>query len=322
LFASILLLGLSASAAPGVMIETVPVGNPRNVPDSTGFGAVDYAYRIGEYEVTNAQYVDFLNANDPQGDNSLGLYNTEMTLNSFGGVEFTASSPHGMKYATKSGRAQKPVTFVSWFDAARFTNWLNNGQRPGETETGAYDLLGGTPIPFNRTVTRSANARWFLPSEDEWYKAAYYDNNGLNGGYWKYPTQGNSPPLNGPPPGDANSANYNQSPINTDHFDVGSYVAAASAFGTFDQAGNVSEWTDKLFGGACRNGPCERVRRGGSRTALDVSSSARPTIDPIAEIDFIGFRVATIVPEPHTLSLILIGFVAIPMWRRKPWIAG
>ena len=322
LYVGILFMGWSSSAVPGATLETVPVGNPRNPPDTTGFGVVDYAFRIGKYEVTNAQYVDFLNVNDPQGDNSLGLYNSDMSLHSLGGIEFSAENTEGMKYAAKAGRGQKPVNFVSWFDAARFANWMNNEQRPGETETGAYHLLGGTPIPTNLLVTRSANSRWFLAGENEWYKAAYYDNNGVSGSYWKYPTQSNTPPLNGSPPGDSNSANYNHIPgVDSDLFDVGAFTSASSAFGTFDQAGNISEWTEQL-GGSCRIGPCERVRRGGSRTAFDVSSSARPTLNPAAEADFLGFRVATIVPEPSSLLFVIVGLAAIPTRRRRRCVAG
>ena len=65
---------------------------------------------------------------------------------------------------------------VSWFSAVRFANWVNNGQGGADTETGAYTLLGGTPILSNdRFISRQPDAKVFLPTEDEWYKAAYYD---------------------------------------------------------------------------------------------------------------------------------------------------
>ena len=43
-------------------IKTVTVGNSGNADDThgDGYGGVDYEYRIGKYEVTNAQYTEFL----------------------------------------------------------------------------------------------------------------------------------------------------------------------------------------------------------------------------------------------------------------------
>ena len=86
-----------------------------------------------------------------------------------------AASAAAIAYTAKPNMGDKPVNFVSWYDAIRFANWLNNGQGDGDTETGAYTLLGGTPTPSNgSSITRNPGATWFLPSEDEWYKAAYY----------------------------------------------------------------------------------------------------------------------------------------------------
>ncbi len=92
-----------------------------------------------------------------------------------------------------SGDGNHPVNYVTWYDAIRFANWLNNGQVPGSTETGAYTLLGGTPTPSNgNSITRNAGATVFLPSENEWYKAAYY--NPATSSYFQYPTSSNTVP--------------------------------------------------------------------------------------------------------------------------------
>lgn len=78
-------------------------------------------------------------------------------------------------YKVKASHENKPVVFVSWYDCIRFANWLQNGQGNGDTESGSYTLLGGTPTPSNyATISRSAGAQWVLPSENEWYKAAYH----------------------------------------------------------------------------------------------------------------------------------------------------
>jgi len=98
-------------------------------------------------------------------------------------------------YAGIAGRENMPVNFVSFYDSLRFVNWLHNGQGDGDTETGAYTLLGGTPTPSNGITagTRNAGATIFLTSEDEWYKAAYHDTTGLAAtDYFDYPAGSNT----------------------------------------------------------------------------------------------------------------------------------
>ncbi len=159
--ASLVLLALSSSISSAALnIDMVPVGNPGNKADTrydaTGIGAVRYHYRIGKYEVTNAQYVAFLNRVDPTGANTLAQYNTNMTSDARGGIILNRGAGDGAKYEIKLGRANNPVVWVSWFDAVRFANWVHNGQGAGNTENGAYTLLGGTPTPSNGdTITRN-----------------------------------------------------------------------------------------------------------------------------------------------------------------------
>src|SRR5882672_3463920 len=154
---SLLLSLLIASSASAVTMDWTPIGNPGNACDTqpvagegTGcFGAVGYSYNIGTYEVTNAQYAEFLNAKaaaDP-----LGLYSESMGGPSVGGSVFGGIARSGSSgsytYSVLAGRGDKPVNFVSFYRAMRFANWLNNGQGSGDTETGAYTLEGGTPTP-------------------------------------------------------------------------------------------------------------------------------------------------------------------------------
>ncbi len=175
--AALLIVAFAADAS-AVTINTVPVGNAGNageVQSQGTFGAVADDYRIGRTEVSNAQYVAFLNAK--AASDPLALYNTSMG-SGFGGITRSGSSPN-FTYAVIALRGDMPVNFVSWYDSIRFANWLNNGQASGDTETGAYTLLGGTATPSNGlSITRNAGATWFLTSEDEWYKAAYHKNDG------------------------------------------------------------------------------------------------------------------------------------------------
>src|SRR4029453_19079621 len=108
-----------------------------------------------------------------------------------------------------------PVNHVSFYNALRFANWLQNGQGSGDTETGAYTLLGGTATPSNgTTVTRNAGATIFLPSEDEWYKAAYHNAAGLSAmDYFDYPAGSDTQTTCAfPPLGTSNTANCQNDP--------------------------------------------------------------------------------------------------------------
>jgi len=160
-----------AQAPPAVTFDWVTVGDPGNACDPVGsgncFGAVGYTYRIATHEVTNAQYAAFLNAK--AGSDPLALFNTDMAT--LGGIT-RSGTPGSYTYSAVPGRENMPVNNVSFFDALRFANWLHNGQGDGNTETGAYTLLGGTPTPSNPMVERNATARFFLPTDPEWYKAA------------------------------------------------------------------------------------------------------------------------------------------------------
>jgi hypothetical protein len=316
----------------------VPVGNAGNAADSTGFGAVAYPYRIAMLEVSNAQYVEFLNAVDLSGANTLSLYNNAMMLDARGGIDFNSGAANGSKYSAKSGRANNPVVFVSRYDGHRFANWMHNGQGGGTTESGAYTLLGGTPIPSNSgSMVRNANAQWFIPTSDEWYKAAYHKNDGVTGNYWDYPTSTDTTPFSAPPPGSAapapsNTANFFNSDnlangyddgfaVNGSVFynpafnyltDVGAYPAALSPYGTLDQGGNVAELshvgiftaTGRLRGGAWFH----------SANDLSVSMEFQ---DGLAESFFNGFRLATPVPEPATLVLLMFATVGWRFRRRR-----
>ena len=179
---------LAAGATQAVVIDTVPVGNPGNAADSTGYGSVAYLYNIGKYEVTAGQYTAFLNA--VAATDTYALYNTEHVESACLRLRHSANGSSGSyTYSVAPTYANRPVNYVSFWDACRFANWLNNGQGgPGTTEYGTYTLT--TSGMANNTITRNTGATWAVTSEDEWYKAAYY--NGTTSGYWLYPTGSNS----------------------------------------------------------------------------------------------------------------------------------
>jgi formylglycine-generating enzyme required for sulfatase activity len=300
-----LFFSLPAQAAS---IDWVPIANPNNTADTltncqaANCGSVDHAYYISKYEVTNAQYADLLNAKaaaDP-----LSLYNTAMGSDAtFGGI--TRSGVSGSyTYTAKLGFENKPVVYVSFYDALRFSNWLNNGEGSGDTETGAYTLLGGTATPSNGpTVTRNGGANTFLTSENEWYKAAYYSPGGV---YFDYPMGTDSVTGCVAPGSDTgNSANCNLAVYALT--DAGAYGLSASPYGTFDQGGNVWEWNEQIVS------PSHRGVRGGSYFGVAVYLAASdPDINVLTnEYADSGFRVASLVPEPGTSLLAMTSFACL-----------
>jgi formylglycine-generating enzyme required for sulfatase activity len=321
----LLAAGLCATHAHAVTIDLVTVGDAGNANDnSTGnlYGGVSNAYQIGKYEVTNAQYADFLNAK--AASDPLALYNANMGSNARGGITQSGTSGN-FTYAARTNMGNKPVNFVSWYDAIRFANWMNNGQGAADTETGAYTLLGGTPTPSNgNSITRNVGATWFLTSENEWYKGAYYQPGASSNDYWLYPTASDTDPTvaTASATGDisnpgSNVANYlDGADWNSQDGNVTTVGSAGtlsdSYYGTFDQGGNVWEWNEALISGS------NRGLRGGSfiGSATFLQSSDRNDNFPTIENSDIGFRVAA-VPEPSAAVLCIAGCVGAWVLRRR-----
>ncbi|MFM7245685.1 MAG: SUMF1/EgtB/PvdO family nonheme iron enzyme [Planctomycetaceae bacterium] len=356
---TLLVLAAAAATSPAlaqVTFDWATVGNPGNAPDTlvmnkpngtlpgdgtTGYGSVDYTYRISKYDVTNSQYVSFLNTVDPNGTNSL-LYITNMTNTVIQGVSYPAYSggidrnlaaAAGSRYSVMAGQENYPVVHINWSRAARFVNWLANGQGSGGTESGVYDMsvFGGTNY-YAAPPPRAPGAQVFLPSEDEWYKAAYYDpslNGGL-GGFWQYGTRNNAAPASVGPPGSSNnSANIGAGTsasggssgsvaatfaktgttfdINADYLtNVGAYTTSISFFGLSDLDGLVYNWTEASRESLSTPGHLLPVYRGGSWYYNELNSGAalRSTSSyagtNTGQFQYWGFRVASLAPVGPT----------------------
>jgi formylglycine-generating enzyme required for sulfatase activity len=196
-----------------------------------------------------------------------------------------------------------------------FCNWLTSG----DVTQGAYAIDGnGVVTGINRAAAVSTyGTAYFLPTEDEWYKAAYYKGGGLNAGYWDHPTQDDDP---NPPDG----IDYAGDPQFDAVFDDGfiqsqpsiiTNVGVASAYGTFGQGGNVWEWNETLIG------PSRGVRGGvwlyGSG---HLRASYRGWDNPGYNVVTIGFRVASnaVVPEPGCITALAgLAVMGAVMWRRR-----
>ncbi len=325
----ILALG-NKEARATITIDLVTVGNAGNAADTTGYGAVSYIYGIATKEVNLFQYAAFLNA--VAATDTYGLYNTGMaTDGNIAGI--TRSGSSGSYTYAVSGSGNRPVTYVNWFDGARFANWVANGQTTGAqtgttTENGAYALNGATSgVSFTKNginPNTSAAPTYWIPSEDEWYKAAYYDPgvSGPGDDYWLYPTRSDGAPGNTIGSG-ANQVNYKDGVYSVTQSgsystslnyltDGGAFSNSAGFYGTYDQGGNAWEWNDAVISGSSRG------LRGGSWDFLagSLQSSDRFYGLPSDEGSSVGFRVAS-VPEPSTTGLVLLVGTGWMVWKRR-----
>jgi formylglycine-generating enzyme len=314
----------------------VTVGDPGNAPDTmvmatdatSGYGSVGYTYNIGKYDVTTAQYCQFLNAVAKL--DTYSLYKSNMAISAsgepdnFGCGISQSGNPGEYSYSVTKEHENFPVNHVTLGDMARFCNWLQNGQPigaqgPDTTETGAYTLNGMT-VTSSLAGMRNAWADYFLPSENEWYKAAYYKGGSTNAGYWRYPTKSDTVPSNVLSSTGTNNANF----YNGDFTDptnyltpVGYFAGSPGPYGTYDMGGNVWQWPEGE-----RTSEFNYIgQRGGSfnHPSSYLLSSFRTATDPwnYAWTD-VGFRVASI-PEPSTLALLGMGAFGLLAcaWQRS-----
>jgi sulfatase modifying factor 1 len=277
-----------ADTIRGINMDFVTIGNAGNAPDTqvmndgtTGYGAVGYNYRIGKYEVTNAQWNAFTAAaGAPTGNDG------------------------GYSYSAYWTGAQQPTNSISWYEAAQFCNFLTSGDK----SKGAYRFSGNNTNPgsfqgIDRVSSISTyGITYVIPTEDEWYKAAYFKPDAS--GYSLYANGTSTPPVAGV------NSNYNNV--------IGSPWAIINGTpeqnGTFDMMGNVMEWNETFISGSPRG------IRGGScygSVVLSLASFGRGDYDPGNEASVIGFRVASIVPEPASAILMILGVAWIAAKRKR-----
>jgi formylglycine-generating enzyme required for sulfatase activity len=310
--------------AAGIEIETVLIGDPGNAADTRpmsdgtgGHGDVGYEFRIGKYEITNNEYVEFLRAIAADSDPH-EIYEPALGNTYFGGIT-RSGGPTNFTYAVKANMGNKPVTHITLTSAMRFANWLHNGQpsggqTAGTTEGGAY-TLGGSGLPL-----RNPAATWFIPSSDEWHKAAYYDPRdvaagGPAGHYWSYSTRTFTAPTAATANGvgdisnsGANVANYNSNANWNGSAPFGNVttvgsagLSSASYYGTFDQAGNVGEWSDT----PAVPGSPYRTARGGAFN--DSATFLSATYRNWCLGCYTGLRIASVLDPPGPIEDDLFG---------------
>jgi len=340
---------LTASAAlaqvdPASGIDFVTVGAVGNSPwagngdpddQAVGRGGVNYEYRIGRYEVTTANWVEFMNAawDRPVSDRIPFVGQPAF----WGAAGTTPNTPGGFRWTVPAGSELRMVSGVSWRTAAIYCNWLHNGKSLDRAAflSGAYDVSTfGTATPFGFTdqLERSPGAKYFLPTWDEWLKASHYDPNKQNsdgsiGGWWQYANMRDTPLTYGPPPsfgGDGTgmaNAGFTLPGFAELLIPLGSYPTQQSPWGLLDTAGGTVEWMETAIVGAVSGIPQFRMLDGsyfgsspGSAQALDTFRYRGGEFPSIAFLDF-GFRIGAVVPSSGTL-VPMVGAIVLSRRRR------
>lgn len=258
----------------------VTVGNAGNPGDPNSkeiYGSVPYVYRISTYEVSQ----------------------NDIAMATAGGLEGVTAGAWGNT---------QPAAFMKWYEAAAFVNWLNStsGYQPaylltyngGTTNSSWVMSLWSSAQAWQnggQNLYRNANAYYFLPNDNEWFKAAYQMNDGATADYWNYPTASNNAPNAVPSGTAAGTAVYGYDPTSSPA-PVKS-TGGLSAYGTMGQGGNVAEWMETSANGSNTDPSADRSFSGGAvndqSQQLQADNRTSFNVNPAFESPYIGFRVAS-----------------------------
>ncbi len=244
------------------------------------------AFKMSGYEVTNSDYVIFLNSEGNKTEG--GIAWITVVSNQYQGI--TGGSGAGT-FSVLPGYENRPVVYVSWYGAVAYCNWLStlHGLTPCYGPAGNR---GSDP-----SVWRTLNG-YRLPTEAEREYAVRAGD--MAEYYWGDPF----PPF---PPNIGNYAWYNGN-SGGNHHDVGQKLP--NAFGLYDMSGNVWEWCSDWYSDSNINPPAyygispesnpsgpssgtARVVRGGCWDFDHVScrSADRGAINPDSSSNILGFRI-------------------------------
>ena len=273
--------GLVFALAPAAQATVyLNIGNAGNAADSgEGWGAVDYEYEIGKYEVSANEW------------NASGIV--------------TTNAPHWT--------GNQPAAKQSWHQVARYANWLTSG----DENTGYYSVDGSgnaTKSALTHQEYFDANGSvYFIPNRNESYKAAYYDPNKSGGaGYWDYAVGSDTKPT-AIVSGTGSGAVYNDgvtapaAPADVDN------AGGLSPFGAMAMNGNVDEWVEDW---QHNHGVWSLVKgswNGNNFSGTDFDWRGK-TVETLAQG---GVRMGRIVPEPSSMALLLVGLGLPFVMRRK-----
>ncbi|NLW84897.1 MAG: SUMF1/EgtB/PvdO family nonheme iron enzyme [Phycisphaerae bacterium] len=249
------------------------------------------------------EFVTISGRTNPAGDYGVVAYDYRIST-----VEITAEQWQQAGISGGWWSGQQPAASLTWFQAAQFVNWLNINQNrqpayhfDGET----FGLWSADQAWDGTNLFRHKDAYYFLPTEDEWVKAAYWNGTSLQ----TWTSTDNTKPIAGV------DSNYNLAQ-GVSPWAVGS--GSKEFNGTFDMMGNVWEFLESPWESEHYQPGTDRVHRGGSYIpGYGLESSARYSIPPDKAYLDVGFRVAA-VPEPASLFLWFLGGIALHRRNSMP----
>ncbi len=334
-------VALTLAALPGAVLAQGPISgdDPRwavigavgNQPmlrpypgdDPRPAGRVDYVYRMARYEITTGEWLEFVNTFSTRSD-EWRLFAEPVIWSAV--IDWSYDGP-GYRWMLHEGEdaARMPVAGISWRDAAMYCNWLHNGKSAAveAIQDGAYDTSTFYTFPdrsFTDQPTHHPDARYWIPTLDEWLKAVHYDpNKGGAGveGWWAFPHSSDVAPIGGPPGiGEANFGFDPPTSMGAWGIPVGSYPEVMSPWGLFDASGGASEHLEEILYWDSPDGPRPEDRWFDGSWASSPARIAEVLDDvqwnlafaPGSAYAYTGLRLASAVPGPS--GLVLVGVVA------------
>lgn len=308
----------------------VPSYFPENAQINRAFGAGSWDFGIARTELRNSQWVSFVNAfsathvpEDQPWSTAVGVLLSGLGMG--GGVEQDYVGPEGRWiWRTTPLSAARAAPAPGWFGAAAYCNWLHNGKRVSMDDmlTGAYDLRR---FDFDIATTwadveRSPDARYWIPTYDEWAVACFFDpsRDGSSApGWWSHFNRHNRPGNPGAPGFGETSAGWENGPA-AELLPVAAYPESQSAWGLLDTSGGVGEWLEETIEGTSLPGYAGSAAGPYWAPGLTVTEQAGWIHDgfPIRE-PYVGIRIATSeIPTAPSLACAVLAGVWASRRRR------
>ena len=292
--------------------------------DTIGRGGVGYEYRIAKTEVTTAQWAEFMNAVESAGG-------TGAAFQPF----FWGGFNDGTKWQVTDGLGNNPLGGVSWRDAAIYCNWLHNDKSTTDLDafrSGVYDVASFTDQPGSNVLVndqdaRSPGAKFWIPSFDEWLKAAHWDpdkDGPGQGGWWLYNNGSDTQPTIGLP-GEGETAAGLDFPFGEEfRIPLEAYPDTQTPWGLLDTSGGGVEWNEDWQPRRYKQRRLWQGNVAGQRTfnpddPLDFSNDLAWVFGsdaPDFGFPYLSFRVASAVPAPGVGVALVCGFPFLVQRRR------
>lgn len=318
----------SAQPAPDYGFQWATIGDINNPAfDGGGFGflpgrgVVGHEYRISKLQITTGQWLEFVNTFSTRDGGE--FFTRPYQWGAYPDPHYTGP---GRRWTPKNlpNWDMLPVAGVSWREAAMYANWLHNDKSPEQwaIENGAYDTSTFSTDPntlvFTDQLTRHPDAKFWIPSLDEWLKAAHYDphrHGQGEGGWWLYPNSTDEPLTPGPPGVGQTTADWIDPDIQAGewHIPLGAYPDEASPWGLLDISGGAREWAEEHMEYRWRH--FNGSNAGMTFPMLD--HAGYPGVDLPDTRGLNGFRIAAVVPVPSTGVLLVVAFALVVSQQKR-----